>query len=147
MKRYMLFAGHDYYPKGGMDDLVDSFDTMSEAIQHVQNVDWWHVLDTQRGKVHHDHKVPAYTDIAEWAAQIDPVQKPVGEENVYQVSGTVSKSEYMVDGEVRFPDSKLVKAATIAEAEQKFTQFWEDQTSEYSVYYHVVNVQVQETLE
>ncbi len=146
MKRYMLFAGYEYYPSGGMGDFVGYFDTMSEAVQHIQNVEWWHVLDTQRGMTYSDHQVPSDSSVVEWAAQLDPVQKPAGEVMVYQVSGTVCKSEYMVDGETRFTDRKMVKAVCAETAKQKFTQFWEDKTDEYSVYYHVVNVQVMETL-
>lgn len=32
MKRYMLFAGSTFYPAGGMDDYIESYDTIEEAI-------------------------------------------------------------------------------------------------------------------
>lgn len=30
-KKYLLFAGDDYYPSGGMVDYIGSFDTIAEA--------------------------------------------------------------------------------------------------------------------
>jgi hypothetical protein len=35
MKRYMLFAYYRYYPAGGMNDFIDSYDTIEEALAHV----------------------------------------------------------------------------------------------------------------
>lgn len=32
MKRFMLFRGRNYYPSGGIDDLVGNYDTIDEAI-------------------------------------------------------------------------------------------------------------------
>ncbi len=32
MKRYLLFRGRDYYPSGGIDDLVADFDTLDESV-------------------------------------------------------------------------------------------------------------------
>ena len=31
MKRYLVFAGFNYYPSGGWDDFVDAFSTLEEA--------------------------------------------------------------------------------------------------------------------
>jgi hypothetical protein len=31
MKRYLAFYGDNYYPNGGMDDFVGSYDTLDEA--------------------------------------------------------------------------------------------------------------------
>ena len=57
--RYILFAGSDYYPSGGVDDLVGGFETLGEAMAagkkliddkvKVNNdyVDWWNVLETE----------------------------------------------------------------------------------------------------
>lgn len=33
MKRYLLFAGDQYYPRGGMYDLRGDFDTLEEAVE------------------------------------------------------------------------------------------------------------------
>lgn len=38
MKRFMLFSYEDYYPGGGMNDLVDSFDTLDEITQWAKTV-------------------------------------------------------------------------------------------------------------
>lgn len=55
MKRYALFAGHEYYPVGGWHDFQGTFDTIEEAKeaarpqripgQPTSSWDWWHVID------------------------------------------------------------------------------------------------------
>ena len=61
MKRFLLFSGVNYYPRGGMGDFNDSFDTLEAARQRVQlaseswhkfvvdgfNVDWAEIVDCQ----------------------------------------------------------------------------------------------------
>ena len=32
LKQYLLFSGSNYYPSGGIDDLVGDYDTIGEAI-------------------------------------------------------------------------------------------------------------------
>jgi hypothetical protein len=51
MKRYLLFAGDYYYPCGGMNDFIKSFDTANDAFEHALSlkVDWCHMLDSQTG--------------------------------------------------------------------------------------------------
>jgi hypothetical protein len=68
---FWLFAGDEYYPAGGIDDLVATFDTLEDAARtgrHHDNVcrlgidrrraeykerwQWWHILDTTTGEVH-----------------------------------------------------------------------------------------------
>jgi hypothetical protein len=55
MRRYALFAGSVFYPRGGMNDFIDSFDTREEAIrtaakliadQGLISVFWAHLWDT-----------------------------------------------------------------------------------------------------
>lgn len=50
MKRYLLFAGSLYYPSGGWDDFIASFDTVDECVARAKtdpySMDWWHILDT-----------------------------------------------------------------------------------------------------
>lgn len=48
IKRYLVFGGYNYYPSGGWDDFIDSFDDVSEAQACVlkSNVEWWQVVDT-----------------------------------------------------------------------------------------------------
>ena len=49
MKRYLLFAGDDYYPAGGWGDFVDSFSERVEALeraaQEMKGKDWFHIVD------------------------------------------------------------------------------------------------------
>lgn len=54
MKRFLVFAGDDYYPRGGFGDAQESFDTLDEAIcyghEHAHpysdgGFGWWHVVD------------------------------------------------------------------------------------------------------
>ncbi len=49
MKRFLLFAMSQYYPRGGWDDFRDSYDTKEEAVIAVASIkcDWWHVVDTE----------------------------------------------------------------------------------------------------
>ena len=57
MKRYLLFAGGQYYPAGGMNDFRGSFDTFDDAKDFILNkitsdgyeYDWGHVLDKEEG--------------------------------------------------------------------------------------------------
>lgn len=60
-RRFWLFAGKNYYPLGGMDDFVGSFDSVREAQDFVEKGDfyqWYQVLDTavpggsERGVLH-----------------------------------------------------------------------------------------------
>ena len=53
----------------------------------------------------------------------------------YLVKGTVYKTPYMGDEE-RHEDIRLVKANSAEEAEQKYADYWEKKTSEYSIYYY-----------
>ena len=60
MKRFLLFAGHNYYPRGGANDLQDSFDTEEEAIVEGNKLtdlslnyteyDWFNIIDTKEGE-------------------------------------------------------------------------------------------------
>lgn len=36
MKHYLLFAGSNYYPSGGMQDYKGDFDSVEEAITHFK---------------------------------------------------------------------------------------------------------------
>lgn len=52
LKRYALFSGDYYYPTGGWDDLVDTFDTLEEALaaHTVEEYTWFHVIDLTSGE-------------------------------------------------------------------------------------------------
>jgi hypothetical protein len=52
--RYILFAGEDYYPKGGAHDIVGGFNDLGEAIAagRACEQEWWHLLDTEKGDIY-----------------------------------------------------------------------------------------------
>ena len=44
---YLLFRGSDYYPSGGIDDLVGSYETLTGAIEAsnpVEYLQWAHIV-------------------------------------------------------------------------------------------------------
>jgi len=47
--RYLVFAGNDYYPEGGWDDLVFSSNSLDEVLTELVDVfkkyDWLQVID------------------------------------------------------------------------------------------------------
>jgi hypothetical protein len=53
MKRYWLFQFDQYYPQGGMNDFVESFDSLEEALVHYKKLknhfkgDYYHIFDSQ----------------------------------------------------------------------------------------------------
>ena len=53
MKKILLFAGMKYYPAGGADDFVDSFESISEAKDHILknagSYEWANIIDTETG--------------------------------------------------------------------------------------------------
>jgi hypothetical protein len=64
MKRYWLFGGDCYYARGGMCDLIGSFDTEAEAKEAFDSakangaigldpsdISWWQIFDSVEGKV------------------------------------------------------------------------------------------------
>jgi hypothetical protein len=66
MKRFLLFAGSNYYPSGGWDDMAGQFDSITEAQDFIFSkddehrakyqttwpwVDWAHVVDLTDGTV------------------------------------------------------------------------------------------------
>jgi hypothetical protein len=77
----MLFAGHNYYPAGGMEDFQGDYDTLVECIEHfftLEYHEWWNVLDTKTKKVLSIYEIPGYAEfkhsraaILEWAQKID----------------------------------------------------------------------------
>jgi len=52
LKRFLLFAGDNYYPRGGWDDFRGSYDSLEEALAAPRHNDnWWHVVDSHLGTV------------------------------------------------------------------------------------------------
>ena len=46
VKNFILFGGDRYYPSGGWEDYVNSYETLEEARMYAKDrYDWWHVLD------------------------------------------------------------------------------------------------------
>ena len=64
MKRYLLFAGEQYYPHGGWCDFKDSFDSLEEAFAYglykhpdgERRYDWCDVVDTENWTVEHHYE-------------------------------------------------------------------------------------------
>lgn len=56
-KKYLVFAGHNYYPSGGWDDFISSHSSLDEAIdaakkeKEMEAYDWWHVVDFETGSI------------------------------------------------------------------------------------------------
>jgi len=49
MKRYLAFAGETYYPGGGWEDYIGTYDTIEEAravLKEKYNHGWWQIVDT-----------------------------------------------------------------------------------------------------
>ena len=63
----------------------------------------------------------------------------------YIVKGTVSITPYMNDT-YTVEDIRIVMANNTAEAYDKYQDYWERKTSEYSIYYHADGI-VMETIE
>jgi hypothetical protein len=58
MKRYLLFAGDDYYPQGGFIDFKKDFDTFKEALDYYDkevlipdSCDWAHIYDLEERRI------------------------------------------------------------------------------------------------
>ena len=73
VRRYWLFAGHSYYPHGGMRDYIDSFDSIDDAVKAFKDynssedmegieLDWCEVMDTESMKVVKSAGSPCYPD-------------------------------------------------------------------------------------
>jgi hypothetical protein len=43
MNKYLLFAGDEFYPEGGMDDFIGSYDTVAECQFYSTKYDWAHI--------------------------------------------------------------------------------------------------------
>jgi hypothetical protein len=56
MKRFLVFEGERYYPRGGWHDLLVSCDTIEEARAAIFSGDydedyWSHIVDTATGTI------------------------------------------------------------------------------------------------
>jgi hypothetical protein len=54
VKRFLVFAGDDYYPSGGWHDLVGDFDSLEEArnvaTKSEKRGHWSHIIDLTTGE-------------------------------------------------------------------------------------------------
>ncbi len=53
MKRYLLFCFYNYYPAGGWEDFVGSFDTVAKAkkARDYRDGEYYHIVDSTTGKI------------------------------------------------------------------------------------------------
>ena len=53
LKKYILFGYDQYYPNGGLTDIIDSYDSLAEATSIAKNesCDWWYIIDRDTWKV------------------------------------------------------------------------------------------------
>lgn len=57
MKRFLLFQGDCYYPRGGFEDFENCFKTLDIAKEYAfknlnnNSCDWAHVLDLEKNKI------------------------------------------------------------------------------------------------
>jgi hypothetical protein len=53
VKRYLLFAGDNYYPSGGWHDSVKGYDDIDSARKAGRETagEWWHVVDLELGAI------------------------------------------------------------------------------------------------
>jgi hypothetical protein len=71
--RYMLFAGHDQSPHGGMGDLKGIFISVERASQHIirEKFNWYHIYDTVLGITDYGPDRGNPDKLLLWAARID----------------------------------------------------------------------------
>lgn len=50
MKTYLLFAGYNYYPNGGIEDYQGDFDSIDAAykwmLKSSKTFDWWQIVQS-----------------------------------------------------------------------------------------------------
>jgi hypothetical protein len=59
-KNFLLFVGENYYARGGIHDLIESYTALEDAIaigKHqislygMNSPEWWHVYDIRKGEI------------------------------------------------------------------------------------------------
>jgi len=78
---FLVFAGYDYYPKGGWEDFVGSYSTLWEAEEAAKKViaiseeevfdkDWLHIVSLEKNeivvKANKDYNVKSCCDEIVW---------------------------------------------------------------------------------
>lgn len=57
MKKYLLFAGHEFYPDGGMEDFEGDYDSLDEIKEIVKNTfpekeyNWYQIVEYSTLKI------------------------------------------------------------------------------------------------
>ena len=51
LKRFAVFSGDWYYPRGGWRDYQGSYETLDGAVEAPISGDWFHVVDLATGQV------------------------------------------------------------------------------------------------
>jgi hypothetical protein len=73
MKRFWLFAGEDYYPRGGMEDFIGDFDSLDEAkAVFVVKLREEPYIDTNTYcREHGESRLYIYSSDYEWGQVVD----------------------------------------------------------------------------
>lgn len=68
MATYLLFAGHEYYPEGGMDDLIGVYATEAEArvAFDPDGYSWAHIAEVGDGLLARRVAVYRHYNYSEW---------------------------------------------------------------------------------
>lgn len=51
MNRFLLFGGQSYYPVGGFNDFLGSFQDLHVAMTKTKGLDWYHIFDMEFGGI------------------------------------------------------------------------------------------------
>ena len=78
LSKYLLFAGHNYYPRGGVGDLVTSADTVEELQQYFVD----HAYD-----IANDGSIDNWCDIVEHSTMKSVLKGKVESAGRYDVPG------------------------------------------------------------
>ena len=81
MATYLLFAGHEYYPEGGMGDLIGAYASEDEARAAFvpKDHDWAHIAEVGDGITARIIAKYRYDNYAEWG-RTEPSQAfPLGQ--------------------------------------------------------------------
>jgi hypothetical protein len=74
MNRYLLFAGENYYPSGGIRDFIGDYQSMEmtiEALGEVRKANWFNIMDTKTGNKFDHHFIGNWGDLQRWAKEHD----------------------------------------------------------------------------
>jgi hypothetical protein len=64
----------------------------------------------------------------------------------YVVKGVIRQLGYMQEEPKMIDDLRIVMADSVGKAREKYFDYWQGQTEEYSVYYSIHDFDIEETL-